>query len=249
MTRTTRPTLLLGSALLLSLPATASSQSTDFLFKQPILTLAVSGGWSMPGEGSDVFEFTREHLTVGEGDFSSPALMLEAGIRLTERLDVTVGYELASRTVDSEMRDWVTMDDQPIVQSTEFSRQRGTLSLKGYLLPRGRRISQLAWIPNRWAPYLGAGAGLSWYEFEQYGDFVDVETLDIFEDRFRADGRGGTWHAMAGLDVTLTPHFLLRGEYRYVGGEGRFVSSDFDGFDDTIDLSGSQVTLGVAVRM
>ncbi|MEJ2502515.1 MAG: outer membrane beta-barrel protein [Gemmatimonadota bacterium] len=225
-----------------------AAQDADFLFDRPLFTLSAGGGWTIPGEGGDIFDFTREQLTVDEGDFASPAFLMELGARVTERLDVAAGLEYASRTVNSEMRDWVTQDDRPITQSTEFRRTRLMGSVKGYLLPRGRTISQLAWVPNRWSPYLGLGAGYTWYEFFQEGDFVDFETLDIFSDRFRSTGSGGTLHALAGVELSLSPRFLVRGEYRYIWGDGGFSGSDFEGFGD-IDLSGSSFTLGLGVRM
>jgi hypothetical protein len=174
--------------------------------------------------------------------------MAEVAFRLTERFDLAAGLENASNTVSSEMRDWVTMDDLPIPQSTKFRRTRLMASAKAYLLERGRTISELAWVPTRWSPYLGVGGGLTWYEFMQEGDFVAFDTLDIFEDRFRATGTGGTVHAMAGLDVSLSEQFLIRGEYRYIWGDGAMDDGEFEGFDD-IDLSDWRVTVGVGARL
>lgn len=232
----------------LLVPTPASAQEADFLFGPPVLTLGVQGGWVLPGEGSDLFEFTRDQLTVEKGDFQSPALMVEAGLRLTERFDVAAGLEYATQTVDSESRRYVTLDDQPIPQSTEFSRTRLMGSLKGYVLPRGRRISRFAWVPNRWSPYIGGGVGYAWYQFRQVGDFVDEDTLDIFEGDLEADGSGVTAHALGGIEVSLTRRFLVRGEYRYVWGDGSVEGFDFSGFDE-VDLSGSSLMLGVAVRL
>ena len=248
MTRLAALSLLAASFLLAGAPE-LFAQRPDFLFNRPTFTLAASAGWVMPGEGGDLFDFTREQLTVDRGDFASPALMAELGVRITERLDLAVGLEYASRTVDSEMRDWVTQNDQPIRQSTDFSRTRVLGSLKGYLFPRGRRISQFAWVPNRWSPYLGGGVGHTWYEFTQEGDFVDYLTEDIFADQFRATGKGTTLHGLAGVELSLTPHLLLRGEYRYIWGDGGFSDSDFEGFGNEIDLSGSSFLLGLGVRL
>lgn len=234
--------------LLLLVAAPVAAQRADFLFSRPNLTVTAYGGWEFAGEGSDVFTFTRTNLTVSEGDFAAPSLGVEAAVRLTERLDAALGYEYAGATVLSEDRRFVTQDDRPIPQATEFDRHRLMASLKAYLLTRGRSISQFAWIPSAWSPYIGAGVGATWYEFVQYGDFVDYETWDIFEDRLQSDGRGYTAHAMAGVDVTLSPRFLLRGEYRHVWGGAALDRRYFEGFDD-IDLSGSRLTLGVGVRI
>jgi hypothetical protein len=235
-------------ALLLATAPPAHGQRADFLFRRPHATVAVLGGWAMPGENSELFEFTREQLTVSRGDFASPLIFVEGAVRLTEWLDLALGLEYTNGSVGSEDRLYVYQDDSPILQTTDFKRRRLMGSVKGYLLPRGRQISEFAWIPSRWSPYLGVGLGMSWYEFLQEGDFVDYQTLDIFEERFRAKGRGMTGHVLAGVDVSLTPRFLVRGEYRYIRGEGKLDDYQFEGFDD-VDLSGSRVALGLAVRL
>lgn len=249
-TASLHPTILgvILAGLALSIPASAQAQSSDFLFKRPALTVSVLGGWDMPGERSDLFDFARDELTLDRGDFSSPLFMAEVAWRATERFDVALGVEHASRSAASSMRDWVTQDDQPIPQTTEFTRTRVLASAKAYLFPRGRSISQFAWVPYRWSPYVGGGAGITRYAFEQEGDFVDFRTLDIFAARLQSNGSAFTPHALAGVQVSLTPRFLLRGEYRYTWGSDEVEGSDFSGFD-AIDLSGSRAMIGVGFRL
>ncbi|MFP4624279.1 MAG: outer membrane protein [Gemmatimonadota bacterium] len=239
--------LLIVLALFAVLPASASAQA-DFLFERPSATVSVFAGWAMPGERSDLFDFTRDELTVSEGDFAAPAGLLELAFRVNERLDLGVGIDYASSTVDSEMRDWVTMDDRPIPQSTLFRRARLLANVKGYLLPRGRQISEYAWVPHRWSPYVGIGGGLSMFEFTQSGDFVDYQTYDIFETELTEKGNAWTALGLAGVQVSLSPRLLLRGEYRYIWAEGALRDGDFRDFGD-LDLSGSRALLGLAVRM
>lgn len=227
--------------------AAAPLASQDFRFDRPWITLSGYVGWSWPGESTDVFSDTRDFLTIGDGDFAAPLIGAEAAVRLSERFDVAVALEHASRSVQSEMRDYVTMDDLPIRQSTDFQRTRIMGSVKAYLRDRGRSISRFAWIPAGWSPYVGAGGGWAWATFQQEGDFVDYETLDIFEDRLRSSDRGATWHLAGGVDLSLSPHFLVRAEYRRIWGETEMEGWAFEGYD--MDLSESRVAVGVAVRM
>ena len=229
-------------------PPALSAQRADFLFSRPHATLGFTTGVAQPGEGSDLFAEAREHLTVKRGAFASPFIMADLGIRLTERLDLAFGLEHAGSAVHSEMRDWVTQDDQPITQTTEFKRSRLTAGLRAYLLRRGRSISDYAWVPNRFSPYLAGGLGVTWYEFVQYGDFVDYETWDIFGATIASDGAGWTPYAAAGLDVTLHPYILLRSEVRHYWGTGSIDRTAFDGFND-IDLSGLRGAVGLVFRM
>lgn len=246
---TTRPLAgILAGALLAMAPATARAQA-DFLFDRPAVSLSLFGGLSLPGEGSDLFDFVREQVTLEEGDFAAPAVLAEVALRATERLDLVVGVEHASRTRASEMRDWVTMDDLPIPQTNQFTRTGLHVGAKAYLLPRGRAISRFSWVPNRWSPYLGGGVGVTRYEFVQEGDFVDYQTLDIFESRIASSGHGMTTHALAGVQLSITPRFLLRGEYRYTWGAGQASRSDFSADFGDMDLSGSGVLIGAAMRL
>lgn len=234
--------------MLAASPAPLDAQRADFLFGRPHATIAVTTGWAMPNEGSDLFAFTREHLTVARGDFASPFIMAELGIRALDRIDVTLGLELAGASVASEDEEYVWQDDRPILQTTEFNTRAVMGGLKAYLLPRGRAISQFAWIPSAWSPYIGGGVGVSWYDFLQKGDFVDYQTLDIFEERFRTKGSGFTTHVMGGVDASLSPRFLVRVEYRHIWGSADVNNAVFQDFDD-IDLSGSRATLGIAYRI
>jgi opacity protein-like surface antigen len=226
--------------------APAAAQAPDFLFGRPTGSVGVFGGWSMPREGSDLFDFVRDELTIEQGDFNGPVLGAEVALTLIDQLDVVLGVERASAKRRSEFRDWVE-DGLPIEQTTEFAVTRVNASGRVYLLPRGQAVGSHAWVPASWSPYVGGGAGVAWYRFEQHGDFVDFDTLEIFTDRFRSTGSGGTLHAIAGLEVSLTRQLVLRGEYRYNWGDAPVDSRAFSGFEP-IDLAGHRATIGIATR-
>ncbi len=236
----------LAAAFVLPRAGAAQERRPDFLFKRPVLRVTVRTGVSVPRARSDVFDFTRQQLTVDRTDFASLVWGGEVAVRATERLDVVLGFDVASRGVRSEFRDWVGTDDLPIRQESRFLRVPVTIGVKGYLFERGRRLGRFAWIPARWSPYLGTAVGWIWYEFEQSGEFVDFETLDIFTDTFRSADRTGTVQVLAGADVSLGPRLVLTAEGRY-GWARAPMSSDFVGFDD-IDLAGFQATIGLSFR-
>jgi hypothetical protein len=121
-----------------------------------------------------------------------------------------------------------------------------TGTVKAFLFERGRKISQLAWVPGQWSPFVGAGGGRVYYNFRQSGDFVDYETLEIFSDTFRSKGNAGIFHVLAGAEWSLSPRFYLTGEGRYSWAEAK-MDRDFVGFEP-IDLSGFQGTVGLALR-
>ena len=228
------------------LPALAQEGGQGFLFRAPVASVIVRGGWTNPAAGGDLFGFAREQLTVDRNDFGSTSLGADLALHVAPRLDLVLGVSHARSRTPSAFREWVDQDRGEIEQTTEFRRIPVTASARFYLTPRGRSVSQYAWVPARFAPYVGAGAGLTWYNFRQKGDFVDYETLDVFPDELETNGRATTGHAMAGVDMTLTNHFGLTAEARYGFGRGA-VGGDFQGFD-RIDLSGATATVGLFVR-
>lgn len=241
-------TLVLVLAALLALPGAVLGQRTpDFLFGAPQFTIGVRAGYTRPHETGDPYDFVRRELTLNRGDFAAATVGVELALRLSEHMDVALGVERSKGSQRSEFRDWVDTNDNPIEQTTNLVRVPLSLSTRLYLLPRGRRISEFAWVPYRWSPYVGAGAGVMWYTFEQNGDFVNAETLNIFSDRISSSGRAPLYHVQAGADVSLGRYFVGRAELRYDWASAP-LEGDWDGFDP-IDLGGFRVAVGVTARL
>jgi hypothetical protein len=234
------------------LPSAAAAQRADFLFSRPAVTLAIRAGWAVPRAQSEIFDFTMDQLVIRPGkdiqrrDFAGPSIQGELAVRVHDRLDVALGVGHTESEIRSEDREFVEDNDLPIEQTTHFRRTPVEVGVKAYLMDRGRAISRFAWVPNRLAPWIGAGAGAMFYDFDQTGDFVDYETLDIFTKSFESQGTTPTAHVAAGLDLSLGPHLLAIGEGRYQWARSD-MSTDFKDFDP-IDLSGFQITIGVAAR-
>jgi hypothetical protein len=241
--------LILGCALaLLWLPATAAAQGSGdgFLFGAPKGALRVRGGMDRARSGSDLFAFVTEQLTVNRSDFRSGTFGVDLDIALSSRVSVVAGGAVSRSKTPSEFRDWLDNRDLPITQTTSFDRLPVTAGVKVFLMKPGVSIGRLAWVPSRIAPFVGAGAGMMRYRFDQRGDFIDFDTTRVFFDEFKSDGWTPTVHALAGVDVTLSPRFAFTTEARYEWARSA-LSTDFSGFDP-IDLSGVKVTAGLTIR-
>ena len=245
--------IVMTGAVATMLPAPAAAQGGEgFLFKEPRISFGLRLGYAAPmgprspGGDTDIFGFTQELLTIEGADHDAVVFGGDFAIRVSPRLDLAVDVSQARSEVLSEFRDWVDGDDLPIEQTTTFVRRPVNLSARYFLWDRGRRVSQFAWVPRDWVPYVGAGVGYTWYEFLQSGDFVDFDTLEIFSDRLRSKGSSFTGQVLAGAQYSLNAQFILTGEARYRFGSVE-MGRDFVGFDD-IDLSGFHVTMGVGVR-
>jgi hypothetical protein len=234
--------------LCVSVPEGVHAQDTGngFLFRAPAGEVSFRGGFDRATAGSDIFSFTVNELTLNRHDFSALTFATDVDKVLTPRFDVRFSFSVSKSTTPSEFRDFVDNNRQPIQQTTEYMRVPLTASLKAYLANPGRSVGHFAWIPSRYAPYVGAGGGAMWYRFQQAGDFIDFATTKVFTDAFVSEGWTPTLQAFAGTDVSLTPRFAVTAEGRYQWARSR-LSTDFSQFQP-IDLSGFALTAGVSIR-
>jgi outer membrane protein W len=224
----------------------AQDMGNGFLFGAPTGSFVVRGGWAMARAGSDLFSFTTDQLTLNRGDFSSPSGDIDLAFNVTPQWQIVASGSVAITNRRSEFRHFEDNNNLPIEQTTNFSRVPLTLSVKRYLTSTGRSIGRFAWIPSRFAPYVGIGGGVMHYRFRQSGDWIDFKTMDVFPSQYESDGWAPTANVQTGVDYSLNARFALTGEARYVWSNAP-LSQDFQGFQ-RLDLSGFSTSIGVAVR-
>ena len=235
-------------ALMATLPSLATAQSSGdgFLFGKPSVTFAVTAGYAGANAKSDIFAFTSRQLTLNRRDFSGPSVDLDLGVALGGRTDLVFSAGYSGMNRKSEFRDFVDQNNAPIEQATMFQRVPVTVSLRQYLTSRGRSIGNFAWIPAKFVPYMGVGAGAVWYRFNQSGDFVDFTSNDVFSATLSSSGWAPAARAFAGAEYSLNPRLALVAQAKYLWSNGR-LASDFSGFNH-IDLSGVSSSIGLAAR-
>lgn len=221
----------------------------DFRFEPPGAVLTVHGGLAAPTAGSELFRFTTDELTVRRSDFVAGSFGIDLALMLNGQSDFVLSYARDRSSTGSEFRDWVDNFGQPIRQTTTFLREPLTASLRYNLVPRGRQVGSLAWIPTRLVPFVGVGGGLMRYRFEQVGDFIDMGTLDVFYDEFTEKGWSPVGQLSAGASWNLNPYLLFHGEVRYLRAKGDRTGAgdDFQGFG-RLDLSGMSTMFGLSLR-
>jgi hypothetical protein len=237
---------LVVAVLLVADRAQAQDAGNGFLFQAPAGQVSFRGGFDRAIAGSDLFSFAVKELTLNQRDFSSMTFAADVDYGLTPRLSARFSFAFSRSTTPSNFRDFVDNNRQEIQQTTGFTRVPLTASLKAYLANPGRSVGHFAWIPARYAPYVGAGGGAMWYRFEQTGDFIDFTTSKVFPDHFVSDGWTPTLQAFVGTDVSLNPRFAVTAEGRYQWARSQ-LSSDFSQFQP-IDLSGFALTAGFSIR-
>jgi opacity protein-like surface antigen len=227
-------------------PALAQDAGDGFLFQRPSGSWSLRGGLAMPSAHSDLFSFTTSNLTVNHGDFSAADFGADLAFTVTPQLDLVFDLSYSGMKKGSESRNYVDNNQLPIQQSTSFQRTPVTVSARYYLTARGRQIGHYAWVPNRIVPYVGAGVGGMYYEFDQKGDFVDASTLAVFPDAFHSGGWAPMAQLLAGVEWGIGTRWALKTEARYLTANAT-PSSDFTGFH-RIDLSGFTTSAGFIVR-
>jgi hypothetical protein len=197
------------------------------------------------GEGFDVL---RRETTLGDDSFNSFNLGIDFNYFLSRYVDLTFTLDVSSRASTSEYRDWEE-NGQPIVHETQLDRFGLGAGFRYNLLSRGRQISSLAYIPAKTVPYVGATAGVMWYEFTQSGDFVEVvndSTGNIFSDELASRHHGVMGQVFGGIERRLTPRWSLVGEARFTQSNSKFTK-DYIGLGN-LQLSGLALNLGASVR-
>jgi hypothetical protein len=250
MNRAVRQVVMLSAMLsgaVVALPCGLRAQGGEgFLFDEPNVSLKFESGYGWQTASSDIYDWVMQEHTIGQRDFDAPYFEGELGLGVTERLEVAIAVGYQSGSVQSEYRDWVDTDDRPIFQTTKLKQIPAVASLKLFPFPRGRQIGRFAWVPRTFNPFIGGGVGFISYDFEQDGDFVDYETLDIYYDRIVSSGESFLARAQAGFNLSLGNQFVLTAEGRY-NWSNTPMEGGFVGFDN-IDLDGLQLIGGLAVR-
>ena len=204
-------------------------------------------GYARASAQSEVFDFVIDNLTLDRSSFSGPSIGGEFALAVGQRFAFALDLDYASAVRQSEDRRYFDNNQLPIEQTTSFRRMPLTVNAKLYLMPRGRAVGSLAWIPAKVVPWIGAGGGTMWYRFRQEGDFVDYQTLNVFTARLESAGWAPAFNGLGGVDVTLTPRVAFTADARYTWAKAT-LSRDFSNFDK-IDLSGVTAALGFTIRL
>jgi hypothetical protein len=225
----------------------AGSGGDGFLFRRPVVTLTIRGGYDRPTASGDIYSFATTKLTANKGDFAAAGYQVDLAARVSERFELVASAGAVTRDIPSEFRKFIDNNDKPIEQVTRLNRFPLSIGVRYALTAPGERISRFAWIPNRISPWVGAGVGRMKYNFSQRGDFVDFQTLKVFKDDLSSNGWTNMGYANLGADVMLTTHLGVTGDLRYTAASASLNKTKFEGFGN-INLSGAAATMGFTVR-
>lgn len=180
---------------------------------------------------------------VQPSDFDGVYGGIEYNQVLTNYLEVGVSYDYYSRTTDTSYRNYTRPDGGEVQQSLRL--RMAPLGLTVRLMPTSKK--------SKLVPYVGGGIDALFYQYEEYGDFIDFfdPDLAITSDHFVSESTAFGYHALGGIRAYINRDFAIVGEGRYQWGKddmGEDFAPNEPGLVNTIDLSGWSFTVGVHVR-
>jgi len=236
----------LTSTLLLALlvVAEAGAQGLDLRIGGFLPRLSDCGvPSSLPAEYT-LFQDVCELYVVDKNAFDGVYGGIEYNHVITKNVEVAVHYDGSSRSVDTFYRDFERPGNGGDIFQT-LRLRTAPLGVSLRLVPTSKR--------HKLAPYVGGGIAAVFYEYEEFGDFIDFFDPDfsIYADRFIDDGVAFGVHALGGVRFYVNRDFAIVGEARYQWA-GAEMGGDFaprePGFVNRIDLSGMTWTIGAHVR-
>jgi opacity protein-like surface antigen len=241
MKRALAAAALAAVCVLASAPAAAAPPGSDGAFTFRL-------GWFFPSGDSAFWDTNEAAFTLDHSDFNG----LIGGVGYTGSVnnffEVGVNLDVYAAAAMSADRYYTDQFGYAIFHDSRLSEVPLTVDFK--VLPAGRyarRGPEGRQYVRRPVPYLGAGIGMVYWQYEEEGDFVATD-LSIVYDRLTDSGTAFETHVLAGIEFPVSPSWNITLEGRY-----SWASADMGGAFATInpgqlDLGGASVFVGGALR-
>jgi len=231
------------------------SRATAAVLALGLVALSPAAGWAsglelrigafFPRGESDLFVDDNElYSRAGEiagvtpNHFDGLYGGVEYSFNVAKKLEMGISIDGYGKTIPTVYRDFTRPDGSEIEQNLRLFTIPLGLSLR--FLPRDRFATV--------QPYVTIGADVIFYQYEEFGDFIDFfsDNLDIRTDSFESDGAAFGGHAAVGLRIPIGHDFAITAEGRYQFAERKRMEEDFD--QNIIDVNGASATIGIRLR-
>ena len=175
----------------------------------------------------------------GLDQFNAGSVGAEWLVGFGEYVEVGLGVGFYQQTVLSVYDDFVNVDGTEIEQ--DFKLRVTPVTATARFFPFGQRSAI--------QPYAGAGVGFFNWRYSEVGEFVDFSTFDleVFRDRFVAEGNDVGRVYLGGVRVLAGSRFAVGVEVRYQDVQG-VVGIDQGFLEERIDLGGLTTSFTFNVR-
>jgi outer membrane protein with beta-barrel domain len=221
-----RATAVVALGVLIALPAAAGAGGLDIRI----------GGFQ-PSASSNLFDDDAELYTIRKRNWRGFTGGAEFSSKIAHNVEIGFHIDGYNRERQTSYREFVREDGSEIHQRLKLTIVPVGVTLR--LVPTNRH--------QRVAPFIGVGADAFFWNYEEFGDFVDFfdPDLPVIADSFRADGVATGFHVTGGLRLFVSDDVGLVGEVRYTVAKGN-MQDDFVG--NRIDLGGFAATVGMHLR-
>jgi opacity protein-like surface antigen len=239
------------------------SRATAAVLALGLVAASPAAGWAsglelriggfFPRGQSDLFDDVNELYTpdsrrnectttscpgVRPRDFDGVYGGAEYSFNVAEHVEMGISLDGYSRSIPTIYRDFSRPNGDDIFQELRLTVVPLGVSLRVLPLDRYAAIQ----------PYATIGADVLFYQYEEFGDFIDFFSngLDISSDSFKSDGAAFGGHAAAGLRIPLGHDFAITAEGRYQFAQKKHMDDDFN--QNRLDLNGASATIGIRLR-
>jgi opacity protein-like surface antigen len=209
------------------------------------------GGY-FPSMGGAFWGENFDRYTLDESDFTDAMIGGSYIASLSNYLELGLNVDFYDAAARSAERDFTDEDGYAILHDTAMRVIPMTVDLR--VLPAGRyamRGSGGRIAVRRPVPYLGAGLGFNYWEFEEVGDFVDDPNAlfpMVVSDRLADSGTEFEMHVLGGVEIPVSPAWSLNFEGRYSWSEADPDADLASIYPGEIDLGGASFFFGASVR-
>lgn len=198
-------------------------------------------GGFFPSGDSELWTDNEQVFTLEPSDFDDVTLGFTYLLSLNNHLEVGFNADFYEATARSAYR-----DDLSVEHDTQL--QTWPLTVDVRIVPGGRYRQHGVRFARQPVWYLGGGAGLVPWEYEEAGEFIDLSdpAQPIFFDHFRDTGTAFELHALTGIELPVARRTNLVFEGRYSWVEDT-LGGDFFGLGK-IDLGGASGFVGAEFR-
>jgi opacity protein-like surface antigen len=204
-------------------------------------SLDLRGGAFFPRAESNLFYddaelYLRDGRPLERSDWNNAIGGFQYNQELGPLVELGFSVDFFQRTLQTSYRDFVTSTDREIYQTLQLN-----------MVPVGVQVRLGPTRRGQISPYLAVGGDLVYYEYEEWGDFVDFDdpANPIIPDSFISQGVAPGFHVAGGVRVPVGDDFAITAEGRYQWAEDD-MGDDFRG--NRIDLTGASVTVGLNIR-
>lgn len=192
-------------------------------------------GLFVPSMDSDLWRINTENLVFSRSDMVGAYYAGEYEIFLNRNTSATLEIGSYVKSVNSQYRDYEFANGEPIYQSLQLRLTPVEANIKFY--PMGHR--------TRVFPFIGAGAGVYAWTYQQWGDFINFEDDSVNEGFAETRRFAFGLNARLGLVFRFQSRlaFAVEGKYQYLRGR---LSGYFEGFD-RLDLGGFTANASINV--